>query len=1029
MKYIGLIKWFDNEKGFGIIGTPDDREIFIHQNNLIVKTEKLLIATSLIFETKKDNREATAINAQPPTSYEDFKLILSYLKMNPSISAEVTVIGASRWGNRYKHKESKSFSIVDYSLDQLLQSKQATEIFEFFKNYFDEHYSKEGSEFALKYLSFTKEILNGIKLELNDYLLEEFESNKSEMKKGGISVIPLLIDFSTNKFLITKLVNYYLDKADMNFLFEVWKNKTYLFNSRSSRLRSDNLLEKTFFKFPPELFLINQSKLSSDDLSRILNQSNGIEIVLKIVNKKISNLDSISNNAINEVLRSIQVLSKTNVVNEIRELFTNKLLELLSKYDFTEIKNETLLTFRYFLNLVKNETNNLNYDIIIKKFNESISDKTKFLLWQETRYFQPDKTLFESHFPELSFYDFLNAPFEFHAEYFSSHLSQIKDFERIENFGLLTLLIIETPYKTIQDILVKLPLKYQAAYWLNFPKGESYLGKYYQADYEITDIPFKPTNFVSYLQSVTTLNELLIASELTNKIQEKYKTKTSNHSNKEGFLNLNEQERKRIIQELLSQIEEFSSAKVVELFKDALGKSINEDCVSIYKSFIPKFIKQDVLSLDELIEIIGNTEIDIKFRQEIFSFISESASKFERVSLWFQGYITKVDFNEVIDVFQKFPLNQQPNVLRKLFSLIQRNKINLIASCLAQLSILAKNQKLNLDVRICLTVINSLYSKETYIGEKILSEIVCQYVNENVINLIQICDLFQECRGRTWMTVGDETKKNWFLIIEGKEFHIDNETVNVSDSDYSFDKEKRIVEIEGEAYSFRWAKKENNLFGKLYDKPIGVTFCDAIKSQKDETLNRNFYWCSNNKCYAPCQTDHIHLEWRKYSLRDFIKILKLPFDEDKYYRFVGVVNRANRLLKKLNCTSCNHLLRDSKTSEFAFYRVTTFHCTNSKCDKLHEVVYLNHCLNWRCLNVVDSRISVTCPNGWYICDSCSNCCSQDKLEKRYANLITNNAFNPNNPRHQKLKYQVDNKLGHLEREEKFNHKSGEVIKE
>jgi hypothetical protein len=51
------------------------------------------------------------------------------------------------------------------------------------------------------------------------------------------------------------------------------------------------------------------------------------------------------------------------------------------------------------------------------------------------------------------------------------------------------------------------------------------------------------------------------------------------------------------------------------------------------------------------------------------------------------------------------------------------------------------------------------------------------------------------------------------------------------------------------------------------------------------------------------------------------------------------------------------------------------------------------------------------------------------LEKRLANLITNNAFNPNNPRHQKLKYQVDNNLGHMEREEKYHHKTGERMKE
>lgn len=1029
MKYVGLIKWFDVSKGFGKIGTPDDGDIFIHQANFIEKPEKLLIATSLVFETQKDNRGVSAINAEPPTSYEDFQLILSYLKTNPSISAEVTITGESRWGNKYKRKESKSYSIVSFSLHQLLRKKQATEIFEFFKNYFDEQYPKGGAEFAKKYFDVTKEKILGIKLELNGYLLEEFKGKEVEKKGGGRPSVRLLSDSSANKFLIQKLFAYYLEKGDSDFLFEVWKNKRHLINSNSYRFLGDNSSEEQSFEFSSNIFLENYSKISSNDLNRVLIQSNGIEIAVEIVQKQISSLESVSKAVIDEILRSIHVLSKSEVVFDLRELFTNKLLEILKRCDFTEVKNETISTFKYFLDIIKNKNNNLNYDNTIQKFNEAISNEAKFKLWQATRYFTPEKIFFDTYQSQLSFSDFLNAPNEFHIDYFTRHLNEIDDFETIENFCLLTFLIIESPYKTIQDVFPQLLLKYRAAYWLNFPKTDSYWGKYYQADYQTADIPFNPTNFITYLSGVENLRDLLMAYELTGKIQERYRTETSNYLNNEGFLKFSEHERKNIIHELLLQVEILSNADLVELFKTALRRSPNEDCVPLCKSFIPKFINEDVISFDELIDIIRNTIMDIKIRQEVFLHISDQASKFERVSLWIKGYITKVHFNEVFEVFDRFPLNQQPNLLRKVFSLIPKNRVDHVESFLAQLSILANNQKLNLDVRICLAVITSLNTQQNYIGENVISEIVCKYVNENLTDLVQVCDLFQECRGRTWMTFGDETKRNWFLNIEGKDFPVDNDTVNVNGKDYVFNKEKRTVEIDGDTYSFSWSKKENNFFRKLYDKPIGITFCDAVKSQKDETLNKYFYWCCNSKCYSPCQTDHIHLEWSKYTLRDFIKILKLPFDEDKYYRFVSVVNRANRLMKKLKCTSCNNLLRDQRTSEFAFYRVTTFHCTNLECSELHKVVYLNHCLNWRCLNVVDSRMSVTCPNGWYICDSCNNCCSQDKLEKRLANLITNNAFNPNNPRHQKLKYQVDNNLGHMEREEKYNHKTGEKMKE
>ncbi|MGL5618673.1 MAG: cold-shock protein, partial [Tannerellaceae bacterium] len=32
---IGLVKWFDTEKGFGIIRTPDGEEYFLHVNSFV----------------------------------------------------------------------------------------------------------------------------------------------------------------------------------------------------------------------------------------------------------------------------------------------------------------------------------------------------------------------------------------------------------------------------------------------------------------------------------------------------------------------------------------------------------------------------------------------------------------------------------------------------------------------------------------------------------------------------------------------------------------------------------------------------------------------------------------------------------------------------------------------------------------------------------------------------------------------------------------------------------------------------------
>jgi cold shock CspA family protein len=65
-KSLGLVKWFDPEKRFGRIGVPGLRDVFLHYNQLVDKTNpKILVATAMIFdvaETTKVCRQLTPIH-------------------------------------------------------------------------------------------------------------------------------------------------------------------------------------------------------------------------------------------------------------------------------------------------------------------------------------------------------------------------------------------------------------------------------------------------------------------------------------------------------------------------------------------------------------------------------------------------------------------------------------------------------------------------------------------------------------------------------------------------------------------------------------------------------------------------------------------------------------------------------------------------------------------------------------------------------------------------------------------------------
>ena len=130
---IGLVKWFDADKGFGVVGTPDGEEYFLHINSFTSKPEKILKGTPIAFSPKTDkakNRNS-ADNSRLVGIAEDWKTILSYLGKSDSVRIEVEVTGRSRFGNPYHRKEIQSFSLVGISLKYFFKDKNEEEISNF----------------------------------------------------------------------------------------------------------------------------------------------------------------------------------------------------------------------------------------------------------------------------------------------------------------------------------------------------------------------------------------------------------------------------------------------------------------------------------------------------------------------------------------------------------------------------------------------------------------------------------------------------------------------------------------------------------------------------------------------------------------------------------------------------------------------------------------------------------------------------------------------------------------------------------
>lgn len=1002
---LGLIKWFDNEKGFGRIGTVDGTDIFISINQFTNRPSKVLNAKAIFFEIQEDKKGKKAVNVSDPETYDHFHYIMSLEESNPKVSIEFTIKRKSRWGNEYIRKEFRDSSIFNYAIYQLLRNKDSEEVKHFFvKNYEESHL--DTAESIKKRFQTTREII------------EKISFKTIKIDNEGNEIVKEVSSFE----IINNIFTGYLLKTDEEYLFEIWcQNDHY-------RKQSNYLFNKIYeekFSFPEKIFLDNYKKIDRNLIHKLLLDKQREDICSNIISKKIEDYNEIVETTYIDIKLCINELLQTESYSTLNESLFKKNIDIFFKEKSKWKESDYFNTFLNFLsrNSVGNQKKHA-IDVI----NQNLDDDTIFKYWQEFKYFSPSKDFLNKHLEKLTHHDFINAPSEFHNEYFLNEYNKLNFDNSLLSFCNLLFLVLEIPDSQVQNVEDELNEKFTTAFWLynSYYSNDNY-NNYSKVHFNF-DVTFSKENVKEYLNKVDNLNEIIYLIKIINEICIIYTNHKPNSSNLTTFLRFSQEDKIRTVDELLKTSKYSLDIRTIDILKIILTHYDNEEKLKITADFIPKFIDpNDDNNFKELINSEDFFKNDSKNRNSYFKCLSELVTVPKKITLWCNDYTNEIEINTAIEFLKECPDNIQFNTLKKIFSSIHLNKKLITTELYRHFEDLANSTTLNLNVRIALYVLNTLNAKNQFINDKTIFELVSQRLNENVNELVKIDELLDKCTGRTWKTHSYDGggKDKWFVNIGGHEFAVEDSSINIDGKNYYLNKDSKSININGIYYNFKWSKKTNIFHTKNYGIPDGLTFCDAFKSQLDTDLNLNFYWCCNSKCYSPCQKDYNPFQWKKYTLRDFIKILGIAFDNDLYYRFAAVINRVNRLLEKLKCNGCNKLMRDATTSEFAFYRVNTFHCTDSNCNEFHKTVYLTHCLNWRCLNIIDTRVSKACSNGWYICDKCDNCCSQEKIDARYQNLLTNAAFNPKNPRHQKLKFQVDNKLGHLERNEVYNYKTGE----
>ena len=362
---------------------------------------------------------------------------------------------------------------------------------------------------------------------------------------------------------------------------------------------------------------------------------------------------------------------------------------------------------------------------------------------------------------------------------------------------------------------------------------------------------------------------------------------------------------------------------------------------------------------------------NIKKREVYNDFITvvyNKSSTYYRLLLFIEDVTELIDYHDVVIYTGLLSSNDQKLFFKKVLKLIAEQKIDVNLEDLNQITTIDYQTSeyakeidgvgLDFTLSIILKLITDLKNKITTSRTSIFDIVANQIKTPK--DLLVIDGFFEKCTGKT--------------IIE------ENGTEKLEDGTSET--------------IYKTTKKENFL-------PRFSTFCDGrkavIKGLTEPILcNKSgleFWWCENSQCYDVCRKPHAASQWKNYTLEDVLQILKIPYEVTQYEILLNVINRVNRFLSHLTCRKCNSILKPKGKTNYSFYGVTMFSCKNQDCEEHSKEIYLSHCLNGQCEDIIDSRDSVKCKTdnfgeecGWYICKNCNACCSSEKLKARKSYL-------------------------------------------
>jgi hypothetical protein len=359
--------------------------------------------------------------------------------------------------------------------------------------------------------------------------------------------------------------------------------------------------------------------------------------------------------------------------------------------------------------------------------------------------------------------------------------------------------------------------------------------------------------------------------------------------------------------------------------------------------------------------------------ESVFELFSNLSTPKIRLYLWLHDLTQVFNFTEYKENVWKLERRDQGLFIKKLFYSKYKGLIDFNLEELLEIKVYniehfreikKSNQVIdyaNLDFNIALLIyvmqtISEIKPFENNVTGKIF-EYFLEYVKD--YKEIQHIDYFYpKCKGRT---------------------------VGVKKLDNKIESELGVESGQSETYTFNYYHHE-------YDKPFHHHFCDGQLDKKNilgYPIDKPYSWCAGLPCFDPSNgIKEFNEKFQNWTIVEFLSLLGVKYEPLNIAYLLGYINKANLLIDRLKCTGCNGLLTPNSPHAHTYHIVNNFYCNDSNCPDYSRTVYLNHCFNKNCANIIDSRVSQKCSFegfgdscGWYICDTCYSCCASDVIER------------------------------------------------